>query len=148
MKKGTARGNKNKGSEVKMLLMNSGLGALIGFIITILSVLLISALCLLSDNPHVLVTPMCMFSIYSSAFFAGLIAQKKTKGSVLLCGALCGVILALVLIVFSALLRIGIDTGNEYFSPILKILVIPASLIGALIGAYSPKKSKNRRKRR
>ena len=148
MKKRKAHGTKKALSGIKALLLGSGIGAFIGLALFIAFILIISAFCLMSNDPHRFVTPLCFFALYSSAFFAGLIAYKKSNSSALLCGALCGVFLTFVFLVFAAILRIGSSASENYFSPIFKILVIPSSCLGGAVGAYSPKKSKKRQKRR
>ena len=148
MKKRNSHATKNNGSGIKGLFIRSGVGALWGLGCFIALTLLSSALCMLFDDPLKLVTPMCLFCLYASAFLAGIFSQKRSDCPSILCGALCGAMLTLIFFLAALILKSGSIGSGGYFSPIFKFLLLPCSCLGALVGAISPKKSKKRQKRR
>jgi putative membrane protein (TIGR04086 family) len=143
----SARERRGETTGIRALLFSSLIGAAVGIGALLILVLTLSAVCLCFDEPHGLVTPLCFFCVLSSAFFAGFTAQKRLRCKALLGGAMCGIMLALALWIFSALLRIGFDTahGSSY---LLKILVIPLSCVGSAIGTSSLQKRRGRQKRK
>ena len=142
------KGSSSHGSG-KRLLISSVFGAVTGILIFILLVLISSAFCMIPESPHAFIAPLCIFSVYSSAFFSGFAAVKRNGSSALLCGALSGVILMLTVWLASATLGLflGITTsGASAF--IFKLLIVPVSCVGALIGVGQSKDKKKKGKRK
>ncbi len=130
------------------LISCCALGAVISVIILAILIVIISAFCMLSDNPHKFVLPFSLFALCASAFFGGIFSEKKAGGSALLCGALCGIIFTLLLFILSALISIGAQPDETRLSPAFKMLIIPFSCLGSIVAIYSPQKNKKRRKSR
>ena len=148
MKKRNSHPNKKRGSGIKGLFKSSCIGSLVGLVSFLALTLVISALSLLFDDPLRLAAPMCIFALYASAFFAGIFSPKRSDFSPLICGAVCGAFLTLAFFLISFISSPSLDTSGSSFSPILKLLLIPCSCLGAIVGGASPKKGKNRQKRR
>lgn len=156
MKKGATHNKRKRATDcranssgIKHLLYSSLFGAGMGICIMLAIILLASALCTMLDDPHKFVSPLCIFSVFSAAFFAGLIARKKNKSMTLLCGAVCGMIILVFIWILSAILKIGFQSNSTTTSSfILDALIIPTTCFGAIIGSSSDKNSRRHGKRR
>ena len=131
-------------SRGKQLLLSSALGALIGGGSLLILLLIMSAICLLVDSPHALVTPMCFVAIYLASFIAGFFAVKRNDSSdALICGSLCGTILALAIwVIFGIAGKILGASSPFVLSLIWKLIIVLFSILGAFIGLKSRKKKK------
>lgn len=135
---------KNK-SSANGIISSVSFGAIISAALLFSLLLIFSALSLALERPHVIFKPLAFFSIYTSAFFGGFLSVKKNKGrDSLLCGLFCGIVTAILLSLLFGIIALASDAETTPISWLYRALIIPASMLGALIGA----KSKPRRKRR
>ena len=138
MKKTSAHHLKNpsRSSGSKTSLIKSAVfGTAVSSLTLTLIILVSAALCLAFDDPHRFVGPLCLFALYSAAFAGGFSAVKRNGGGALLCGALSGVIFALLLWAVLAVLDAVWQTeasGTLQF--LLKLSIIPVSVLGAVSG--------------
>lgn len=144
MKKGSSTNN-----GAKNLLFSSLFGAVAGILLFVLLVSAFSLVCMIPDNPHPFILPLCFLALYSSAFFAGFISSKRSSSKTLLCAALCGTILMLLIWMLSASLGLAFGIKNpSSITFIYRLLIIPTSCLGALIEvSSSAKKTKKRRRK-
>lgn len=133
----------------RKLLSSSLFGICIGFICMLALLIIFSAICLAIPNPHPLIFPLCLFSIYSSAFFSGFSAVKRNGGrDALLCGSLTGVAYMMIFwLVFATTKFMLKEEGAATLSFILKLLLIPTALAGAFSGLKGNTPVKPKRKR-
>ena len=122
------------------------LGASVGLICLSVLLFICAVICLLSNEPHSLLSPLSLFCVYASAFVSGLVAAKKNHSyPLLVCGILCGIgyILMLSLVLF--ILDLSLLSGSvQSGSPWLRAICMPASILGAMcsISHSSPKRHK------
>ncbi len=155
MKKGPAhkkaktfsREHKSAPIGISSLLCCSGIGTAIAICSMLIIILLFCALCLCFDDPHKLISPLCVFAVLSSSFFGGFATQKKLKSKALLSGVLCGCMLSFALWILASLIGMwaNVSLNSSY---LLKILVIPSACLGSIVGMPSLKRRKNRQKGR
>lgn len=144
--------SKNPHSLGGRIISSSLFGVAIGLGLLCSLLCIFSAVCLTFTNPHPFILPLCLFSVYSSSFFAGLAAIKHCDGrDALLCGTLTGIILTVLLWgIFSLFGMIyGADTGsNTSIGYIWKFLIAPISPIGACLGVRRTKKVSREHRRK
>ena len=76
-------------------------GTVIGIVAMLILILCLTSICMCLDYPHRLVTPFCIFAVLSSAFLSGSVAQKRLGRKALLSGAISGIMLCLLLLLFT-----------------------------------------------
>ena len=98
------------------------------------------------NNPHPLIFPLSIFAIYSSAFFAGLFAVKRNGSSnALVCGGLCGALFLLAIWCLTALIGAILKSPETTSYPfVLKLIVLPLSVLGSFAGISTGGKKKKR----
>ena len=123
-------------------------GNIAGLISMIAMLALFSALCTLMPSPHALITPLCFFSIFTSAFLTGLFGVKRNGGrDALICGGICGVAYMLLLwLIFALIGVISGDSGQSTASFIWKLCVPPCSLAGGFFGLKNGNVKSRKRK--
>ena len=92
------------------------------------------------DDPDKVVKPLCMAALYISALIGG-IAAVRISGDGIASGALSGVFTAIIvmMLAFVPFPESGFDALT---SVLCALLVIPASVLGSILGhRKSPKKS-------
>ena len=148
MKKSIKSHKTSDKSPSKKILSSSLFGACVGFLCMLTLLMIFSAICLIIPNPHPLILPLCLFSIYASSFFSGFSAVKRNGGrDALLCGGLNGVIYMVVFwLVFAIIKAILGEHGATTLSFILKLLIIPIALIGAFSGLKGTTAKRPKRK--
>lgn len=131
------------------ILLSSAFG-LCGAILILLTLLAIFSLVgLAADNPHSLLLPFSLFSIYAAAFFGGFIAIKKNKGrDALPCGVLCGVVVAISYSLIFGIIGIILDIESTSISWLYRPLMIPVSTLGSIVGIAETRKRPKRKRRR
>lgn len=123
-------------------------GSLASIIILFALLVIFSALALIPKNPHPLLAPLSFFSLYSSAFFGGFLSVKKSKGrDSLLCGLLNGILTAILFSLLFGVVGFLTDAKGTPLSWLFRALIIPASILGALLGKRTKAKRKKRKKR-
>lgn len=127
-------------STNKTLLRSASFGAVCALCTLLLMILASCAICLAIDYPHRFIAPLCFFCLYSASFIGGLFSVKRNGGSALLCGSLTGVIITIILwIIFSLLDILWLSDTRGFLPLLLKLLIIPVSTFGAIIGTGSGK---------
>lgn len=127
--------------------MKCVLGALpITMAVGLLLLLLSAALLLATKDPDRYHTAAALAALYITAFSGGLIATRLCRRrSPLLCG-LCEALLLLLL--FTALSLCLPDewqhTRSGGFALLSRVLILPASMIGAFLGARKQRKKRHR----
>ncbi len=131
------------------ILISSAYGLLCATVILILLLAIFSAVGLATENPHSLLTPISFFSIYTASFFGGFIAIKKNKGAdALLCGLICGIFTFLFLSLIFFIIGIILKSQSASLTWLFRALIIPASILGSLLGSAKKNKLPKRKKRR
>ena len=145
----TAKSSPDNSSRAKSLILNSLFGTFVGILIFISFIIIISFVCLIPENPHLFITPLCFFSMYSSAFFGGFSAVKRNHGGALPCGALCGTALLITVWLASACLGLGFGIKSSGTGALIyRIIIIPVACVGSLLGNNSSGKKSRKSKRR
>ena len=124
----------------------AALGGAVGLICLSLLLFVCALICIYASDPHALLTPLAFLSIYASAFASGLFAARKNNfSSLLICGALSGLLYVLALSLILMLPFIATAATVDLRNTILmRALALPCSILGAIC---SPKrKSAKRRK--
>lgn len=112
-------------------------GLLFGTLVCALLLLVIAAIMTAQDVPQGLVTPLAMVAAAGGSFFGGLISARIAKENGLLIGALCGLLLY-VLIAFTGALFFR-DAQGQY--TLIKLLILTAcGAVGGVIGVNLRKK--------
>lgn len=126
--------SQNSGSKAS-LIGSSVFGAAVSAITLTVIILVSAVLCLAFDDPHRFVGPLCLFALYTAAFMGGFSAVKRNGGGALLCGALSGVMfMLLVWAVFAVLDAVWKNGSSGILQFVLKLSLIPVSVIGAVSG--------------
>ena len=100
-------------------------------------------------SPHIYLTPLSFFAIYSSSFLGGFIATLKNKGrDALLYGSLSGVISTILLCIAFLIVGAILNTQNTTISWLYRALSIVFSVFGALLATKKTKKSPHSHKKR
>ncbi len=141
-----ASGGKKDFSGGVKLAMGVAFGIGAGFLSLSVLLLIFSALCLMSKDPHAMIAPLSLAAIYASAFIAGMLSAKRNgSSSVLICGLLEGICFtALLWLVFFVVGISGLEGENLKNAFIWRLLIIPSSVLGALctLKRQSPKRRK------
>ena len=126
------------------MLRSASLGAGIGLICLSLLLFVCALICIYAGDPHRLLTPLAFFCIYASAFASGLVGARKNHfSSLLLCGALSGLIYVLALSLILMLPPFcSADSADLKSTMLLRALTLPCSLLGAVC---SPKRTSAKR---
>lgn len=135
-------------SKSKQLIMNTLFGAGVGMVSMLGCLALFSVICAAIPDPHPLVTPLCFFAIYASAFFAGLAAVKRNGGrDALIYGSLCGVVYMLIIwLAFAALGKAFGVESKQTSAFIWKLCMLPAAVVGGFSGLKGNRPKKAKRK--
>lgn len=127
-------------------------GCGIAFALAILLAFIMAAVIYRTADPARYVAPAAFSALYISAFIGGVSASSLNRGSALLCGGLCGIMLLVLAFLLS--LFIGSEAAAEYSlieGILLRSAVIVCSVFGAFIGTTKKisknKKRKNHKKR-
>lgn len=137
--------DKSKGKE---LLFSTVFGTCTGLICMLGFLMIFSAICMMLPNPHPLISALCFFSIYASSFFSGFAAVKRNGGKdALICGALCGVAYILILwLLFAIIQAVFGEKNDNTTSLIIKLCILPATLLGAFSGLKGKQAKRPKRK--
>ena len=131
------------------ILISSAFGLLSSVIILLLLLSIFSAIGLATEKPHSLLTPISFFSIYAASFLGGFIAIKKNNGTdSLLCGLICGVFIFLFLSLFFFLIGLMLKSQSSSLTWLFRILIIPSSILGSILGSAKNNKMPKRKKRK
>ena len=141
------RASEKKHVSKSGILISSAFGLFISIITALSLFVIFSLIGLANENPHSLLSPVSFFTIYASAFFGGFSAIKKNKGrDCLLCGALCGIFISLTYSLVFGIIGFICNIDNAPISWVYRIIIIPITFFGSLIGI--PKHHKQPKKRK
>ncbi len=130
------------------LLKSSLIGTGGGLLSCLLLLLIGTAICLCSANPHKIILPTGLAILYLCAIIGGFISARHHQCAPLPCGALCGALLLLVFLFVSFFLD---EKNGHEFSLILSLLLralIPFfSILGARIGLKQKKIHRRNKKK-
>lgn len=132
--------HKNERSLISSCLLSQAV-----WIISALILLLIFCIAAYATaDPDSIIMPLSLCALYLSSIIGG-IAAVRFSGDGIMSGLISGIITALIVFIFSCLpLR---DSGFDLpFSLILNLLVIPASVLGSLVGHKKIKVKSPRKK--
>jgi putative membrane protein (TIGR04086 family) len=127
-------------SRIGGLTVSVATGTGVGLICFLLLILIFSGLCLALENPHSLTFALSLAAIYLSALASGFVSIRKNhKRDALLCGALTG--LTFMLALCALLLLIPTSTESAPSSSfVLRLLVLPFSVLGSFLGRIEKKR--------
>ena len=148
MKKAARYHGTSDKSKGKQMLISTVFGVCIGIVCMLGFLMIFSAICMMMPNPHPLIAPLCLFSVYASAFFSGFAGVKRNGGKeALICGALCGVAYMLILWLSFAIIQ-GLfgERSTNTASLIIKLCIPPAALLGSFSGLKGKTTRKTKRK--
>lgn len=144
-RKRTHRHTAEEGSSPALLLQSSAVGMGAALLCAMLLLLLGSLLCLRSSDPSKLLLPLGLGALYLSSLLGGIVTVRRHKSAVLLCGALCGVLLLGFFWVLSLFFQAQ-DRFSLPLSLLLRALVAVFSILGAFLG--QKRSSKRLRRKR
>ena len=138
-----------KRTQKSGILISVVFGLCASIIIFIAMMMIFSIVGSATENPHSLLTPISFFCIYTASFFGGFIASKKNKGrESLLCGAVCGTVIALAYSLIFGIVGIVCNIDSTPISWVYRGLMIACSILGSVIGVSRTHKKPIKRKRR
>ena len=138
-------GTSDKGKG-KQILISTIFGICVGIACMLGFLMIFSAICMMIPNPHPFIAPLCLFSVYASAFFSGFAGVKRNGGKeALICGALCGAAYMIILWLSFAIIQ-GLfgERSTNTASLIIKLCILPSAILGAFSGLKT--RNNNRRK--
>ena len=127
------------------LIRNIALGSGATTVFGLLLLLLITWIAHRSADPDSLTLSLSLAALYTTAFFAGILSTRLTKGTPLICGIVAGVLLLLL----SLLIALGLPATGRAFpncAPILRLLSPLFSLLGAYLIRKRNRPRRHRRK--
>lgn len=131
------------------LVKSSTIGCGGGLLSALLLALIGAIVCICSADPHALILPVGLIALYLSALIGGWITIRHHKSSPLPCGALCGAMMLLLLVLASLFFDKGEDGGFSLgISLLLRALVPFFSILGARMGLKRrsvPRRTKGKR---
>ncbi len=128
------------------LLKNSLLGVVLSLSFGIVLLFLSTAVCYSAENPNRLILPLGLCTLYLMSIPGGFFAARKNGRAPLLCGLLCGTMLFLFFFLLSFLLPSAPSKMNLGISLLLRILVLPCTILGSLLGSKQKRLSRSRRR--
>ncbi|MBQ8818689.1 MAG: TIGR04086 family membrane protein [Clostridia bacterium] len=144
-KKSSKQSARKKSSSQNYSIASASIfGACAGAFLTVISVIICSVICLFSENPDKLISPLAFTSVIIIYFFSGFLASKK-KSAAIPCGLLCGVILTLIFFIISLFITETYSSGSSLIVGLLiRISFVAVSIIGALLGTNTANKKRRR----
>ncbi|MDL2247855.1 TIGR04086 family membrane protein, partial [Bacteroides sp. OttesenSCG-928-J23] len=126
----------NAGDSVKPVLLSVALGVLV-----CTALLLLLSLVLSTQNvPQSMVSPMAIFAVSAGGFAAGFGCAKMLRNKGLACGAVCGAVLSVVVLLASFSLP-----ENTFGA--LALLKIAFIMLSAMLGGVMGVNTKSRRRK-
>ncbi len=143
----TNKQKKHSTSESTGVLHACVFGTCIGIFSTVILLLACTFICLFSQNPDALISPLALCSSVISHLIAGFAASKKKKAA-LPCGLLSGAMLAAVFFLLSLFLNKTLSWGLPLpVSMLIRLSFIAVSLLGAILGTNTHKKRHSRKRK-
>lgn len=135
-----------KQSRIATLSISIALGTGVGLLCFSLLIFIFSALCLALDDPHSLTLALSLAAIYLSALAAGFASVRRNhREDALLCGAITGALLTLLLCLLLLLVPVGNDEAGIDNAIILRLLVVPLSVVGSFVGSMQKKLKRHKK---
>ena len=149
MKKSTRsrRAKQNIEATPNGALLASLLGLAVFVLCAIIFMIASSIIATFAEDPREVTRIAGYAALYISALAAGFLTYKKCKGYVVLCGLFSGGLCFLLTFLLSLLVPRSISLMNAFVSFALRLIVVAASLCGALLASYKPD-TKRRKKRK
>ncbi len=136
---GTPRGNSGG------IITAASFGACAGIISAVILLLLCTFICLPSEAPERLITPLAVISALIVYFLTGFCSAKKNS-AVIPCGVLSGAVVTVIFFVLSLFLKKELSANLTLFvSLLIRLSFIALSVIGALLGVNTRTKKRKRR---
>lgn len=133
------RSNESSGINMRRSLKPVALSVLSGVVVCVIILLLFSALISTQNIPHSMINPLATLAISIGAFVAGWLCVRVMREKGLIYGAICGVVMILILLIASAIAGSGL--GMPFlFKAVFALL---CSMLGGV--ASVNKKQKKRR---
>lgn len=110
------------------------LSSIVGILISVVAVFLAAALCLTLDLTDKMSSGISGVCLGIGSLSAGFLAAKKLKTRGVLNGALCGIIIYVIIIVLSVFLSKNGFTMNSFYHVLITVL---SSACGGLLGIIS-----------
>jgi putative membrane protein (TIGR04086 family) len=138
---------KNESAGITQLIKAVAYGAGAGLLCFLCLLLVFSAISMKAGNPHALMTPLSLTSLYVSSFVCGIVcARKNAKKSLLLSALISGTcftaLLCAIFLLSGSLLPSGENIKGAF---IFRLLMIPCSLLGAFSTARRGSQRKRKR---
>ncbi len=131
--------------SISFLLKNSLLGCGIALLSAAALLFVSSAICYMSKDPHSLVFPLGLLTLYLSALIGGIAAVRLNKSDAFICGSVCGGLLAL----FFLFLTVFFPDADSSKFPLPVVLVLRIlTVFFCILGAWLGMKRKIRPRRR
>lgn len=140
------RGKQKFEATPQSALLASIWGLVIFVSCAIIFMLISSVVAIFAEDPREITRISGYAALYVSALVSGFFAYKKCKGYVILCGLFSGGFCFLLTFLLSLLVPRSISIMNVFLSFALRVIVVAASVCGALLASYKP--NTKRRKRR
>lgn len=127
------------------IIAASSFGACIGIIATVILLLLCTFICLPSEAPERIITPLAVISALTVYFLTGFCSAKKNS-AVIPCGILSGAAVTVIFFLLSLFLKKELSANLTLsVSLLIRLSFIAVSVIGALLGANTRTKKRKRR---
>ena len=136
----------SESGNARKIPKNSLFGAIIGISVSFILILIGAFICYSADDYEPLILPSALIAIYLSGFIGGFCSAKKQRGYALICGALCGILMALFWLICSFALKENEQGATEFSKSFLPRLgIILSSIIGGYFGALKKQTRKHKR---
>lgn len=120
-------------------------GMTTGLICGMLLLLICSLICLFSQDPNKLISPLSVVCGILTYFIAGFAASKK-KAAAIPCGALSGAMVCIVFLIIKFVLDDSLSSGISFpVEALIRVSFIIVSILGALLGVNSTSKKRRRK---
>lgn len=131
-----------KNAPILQIVTSAAFGTGIGLAVFAVVITVSCALSMLTKNPHALVFPLSLISIYISAFISGFVTLRRNgREKAMICGIASGIcftlILGILLVPFNSKDAVSVNM-------IYKLINIPVATVGAFCALR--KKAKKRKK--
>ena len=131
-------------TDLSNIVRNSFIGFCVGVIVALALWIVASLIAYSNDDPDSVAGALGFAAIYLSCLCGGFVSVRINHGKALLCGGLCGILMALVFWVASRFFGEDCSAGYSFLTELLlRIAMIVMSLFGAF-AAINRKKKRRR----
>lgn len=136
--------NTNRTADTVGVPVASAFGCAIGLVTATGAALVFSLICLFSDDPDKLITPLAFVGSITAFLSAGFAASKK-KRAALPCGLMAGGMMTVIFFIVSLCLNDSLSLNLSLpVSILIRLSLILVSVLGALVGVNTRIKKKRR----